>query len=347
MISVEQIELAFTVLERPAGNQWHLHTLVPGRVHLSLSYEGDSTVFIEGDALSFGRIPALRGIEHREDAQDVESSRVFGALRITAPPDPHGNQAVAFIAYELARNLESEPEIDNVSLLAKVSWILRLLGTEPDVLSVERQRGLVGECILLRRLLQIGRSHGVSSQTVLDRWWGPSGGKRDFAAIGIAVEVKSTALNTRTHHISSIDQLEPLAPGEQAYLFSVGIKSEPTFERKLPTFVSDVVSEIVGPDGNSDPDAIHAFSTKLASAGYHSRFDELYASGPGLLPNAAMPSKLFRVDDLDRVRLSSFKGNQLPAMVTAVSYDLDVSAEPLGEAETEAVLLSLIKSAAL
>ena len=347
MISVMQIEQALGHVQQPSGNQWHLHTVVPDRFHLSRSADDRATIFIEGDDDSFGRLPVLQGIEYRSDATEVESGRVFGALRITAPSSPHGNEAVTFIAFEIARGLEQDPDLDNSDLLAKVGWILALLGREPAALSGERQRGLVAECLLLRRMLQIGRAHSVNASAVLERWWGPAGGKRDFAATGIAVEVKSTALNARNHHIASIDQLEPLSRGEQAYLYSVGIKAEPTYDRKLPTYIADVVAEMIRPDGAPDLDARYAFQQKLASAGYDPQFDGIYASGPGLLPSPALPARLFREDDLDRLRLSSFKEDQLPQMVTAVSYDLEITAPPLSKSEADAVLLTLISSPAI
>ena len=347
MTSITQIEEVFGSLERAVGNQWSLHTLAQDRLHLSVSQDGQSTIFIEGSADSFGRLPILRGVEHRDDAEDVQSRRVFGALRVTATPDPHGNQAVAFIAFEMARTLDREPDVDNSDLLSRVHWILALLGREPAVLSSERQRGLVAECLMLRRLLQIGRAHSIGAQAVLDRWWGPEGGKRDFAAVGVAIEVKSTALNARNHHISSIDQIEPLSSGEKAYLYSMGIKSELTYERKLPTYLADAASEMIRPDGSPDVDAAYAFNQKLASAGYDPQVEGLYVAEPGLLPNPALSPKLFRVEDLDRVRVSSFKGDRLPGMVTALSYDLQVAAPPMSEAKTEEALLSLISSPAL
>lgn len=317
------------------------------RLHLSLSHDGAATIFIEGERTSFGRLPLLKGVEHRSDAQDVESGRVFGALRVTAPQTPHGSRAITYIAYELSRRIEDEPEIDNTSLLASVQWILQLLGDEPSVLSGERQRGLVAELLLLRRLLILGRRNGIGSQSVLDRWWGPTGGKRDFAAVGAAIEVKSTALNVRSHHISSIDQLEPLSEGERAYLYSMGIKSEPTIDRKLPTYVEDVVEEMITPSRRSDVAAVHGLMTKLASVGYNSEHDSLYEAGPGLLPNPALPPLLFNASDLDGIRLSSFEARRLPSMVTAVSYQLEVSANPLGGAGTEMALLQMLRSPSL
>ena len=234
-----------------------------------MSHDGAPTLFIEGDAASFGKLPTLRGLEHREDAIDVQTGNVFKALRITAPQEPYGNEAMAVIAYEICRIIESDPDTDNGTLLAGVYWILKVLGIETSMLSGERQRGLVAELLLLRRLLQLGREHSVGSQVVLDRWWGPVGGKRDFAAVGISIEVKSTALNTRTHHIASIDQLEPMSPEEQVYVYSVGIKSEPTVDRKLPTYVADCVSAIADTSGRAlVGTAVHSFYQKLESTGY-------------------------------------------------------------------------------
>ena len=133
--SIEDISQTFASLERPIGNRWHLHALAPKRLHLSVSHEGAPTLFIEGDAASFGRLPTLHGLEHREDAIDVQTGNVFKALRITAPQEPHGNEALAVIAYEVARIIESEPDADNGTLLAGVNWILKVLGIEASVLS--------------------------------------------------------------------------------------------------------------------------------------------------------------------------------------------------------------------
>ena len=346
--SIQDISQTFASLERPIGNRWHLHALTPNRLHLSVSHDGAPTLFIEGDADSFGNLPTLRGLEHREDAIDVQTGNVFKALRITAPQEPYGDEALAFIAYEICRIIESDPDTDNGALLAGVYWILKVLGIETSVLSGERQRGLVAELLLLRRLLQLGREHSVGSQVVLDRWWGPVGGKRDFAAVGISIEVKSTALNTRTHHIASIDQLDPMSPGEQVYVYSVGIKSEPTVDRKLPTYVADCVSAIADTPGRVlVGTAVHSFYQKLESAGYLPRLGDLYRSEPGVMPNPLLPPKLFRASDLDRLRMSSFKENSLPSMVTAVSYEINISAPPLGERDVDAALLSLITSPGL
>ena len=131
-------------------------------------------------------------------------------------------------------------------------------------------------------------------------------------------------------------------------MYSVGIKSEPTVDRKLPTYVADCVSAIADTPGRTaERAAVHSFYQKLESAGYLRRFGDLYRSEPGVMPNPLLPPKVFRASDLDRVRMSSFKGNRLPSMVTAVSYEINISAPPLGERDVDAALVSLITAPGL
>lgn len=345
MHSIQEIEQAFLGLDKAIESRWRLRTLIPERLHLSQDHIGQWTIFLEGNVETFGRLPLLNGLEHRADAQDAASGRVFGALRISASGGDNGNTAMAHIAFEFERRLSASPPPDNLTQLSSVDWILRLLGREMGLLDESRQHGLVAECLLLQRLLQVAREEGISAQTVLERWWGPTGGKRDFAAAGIAIEVKSTALNSRRHHISSIDQLEPLSPGELVFLYSVGVKSEPTYERTLATYLADVEQAIVDHSGSPDVVARNSFRVKAVSAGYDFSLEGLYRSQPGLLPNQAMPPHLYKVDDLERLRIGSFKNDRLPSMVSSVAYDLEISARPLNEAESRMVLVKLISGA--
>ena len=128
----------------------------------------------------------------------------------------------------------------------------------------------------------------------------------------------------------------------------MGIKSEPTVDRKLPSYVADCVSVMADTPGRAVVGtAVHSFYQKLESAGYLPRFGDLYRSEPGIMPNPLLPPKLFHTSDLDRVRMSSFKGDRLPSMVTAISYEINISAPPLGAGDVDAALLSLITSPGL
>ena len=87
------------------------------------------------------------------------------------------------------------------------------------ILTKEQEIGLWGELWLLVRLL---RNVGMSA---LQSWTGPLAEPHDFRLKNVEFEVKTTRRRTRTHTISSLDQLLP-SPGNTLYLLSLQL--EPT-----------------------------------------------------------------------------------------------------------------------
>ncbi len=325
------------------GAQWTISSVVPGRIHISRGPTSENALFIEGSRESFGRIPAFSGIEHSSNVLALPEGRRLAALRLVSADPTHGGLKIAHIAHELARCIILDPSIDNRALLASVEWILPLLGSQGEVMSQERQRGVVGECFFLRTLLLKARDLQLHSATVLDRWWGHDHSKRDFAAEGVAIEVKTTSLNVRQHYVGSIQQLDPQGADESVYIYSVGIKTDSSAFKKLPDFIADVDALLVRPDGTPDSDAKLRFATQLRAYGYHAEHVGTYANGPGYLRPHLEPS-LYDERDLDRVRLTSFVGSSLPTMVIGVSYLLDIRATPLSPEAADAVIeLMLIR----
>src|SRR5258708_29501428 len=192
----------------PHGNQWDLRPVVGQRLHISRTGADQPVVFIEGADASFGNYSRFPGARHVR-AKDMDSGREFESLQLAAPPESlGGSTALAHIVYEMASFLRNNANATNEELLLAVRWVLGLLGTENDVLTIEAQLGIAGEGRLLRELLDLGFKEGIGAATVLERW---VDAERDFAARGISIEVKTTAQNTRVHHIDSISQLEPSA----------------------------------------------------------------------------------------------------------------------------------------
>jgi hypothetical protein len=271
----------------------------------------------------------------------MDTGRAFESLQLPAPPESLGGaKALALIVYEMAYFLRNNPTASNEELLLAVRWVLGLLGTDRDVLTLQAQLGLAGECRLLRELLDLGFKEGVGAATVLERW---VDAERDFAARGISIEVKTTAQNTRMHHIDSISQLEPSAVGETVYLYSMGIKAEFLHDRKLTSYVDDVVRVLLTPQGQPDPQTRARFFEKLGTRGYQEQHRPLYEVGPGLMINAALPARLFRASDLDYLRLGSFKNDILPSMVRNIGYDLELPdglGQDVGEQEVFRALIS-------
>jgi hypothetical protein len=79
-------------------------------------------------------------------------------------------------------------------------------------LSVEEQRGLVGELAVLRELIS-----GLGPETAIEAWKGPTGATKDFEFIGTCIEVKTRRVAARP--FVSISSAEQLADVEGCRLF--------------------------------------------------------------------------------------------------------------------------------
>lgn len=340
-LTVASISDQIDAARPPHGDEWDLRTVVEQRLHVSRTATDRPVIFIEGSEDSFGNYSRFPGARH-VPAKDMDTGREFESLQVAAPLELLGGaKALAHIVYEMASFLHKDPSATNEELFLAVGWVLGLLGAQKDVLTLDAQLGLAGECRLLRELLQLGLKEGVGVATVLERW---VDGKRDFAAQGTSIEVKTTAQNTRMHHIVSISQLDPTAVGETVYLYSLGIKAELLHDRKLTTYVDDVVRLLLTAKGKPDSQARARFFEKLGAHGYHEEHRGLYDVGPGLMINGALPARLYRASDLDYLRIGSFKNDVLPSMVRNVGYDLELPDGLAQGVDEQAVFHGLISS---
>ena len=132
------------------------------------------------------------------------------------------------------------------------------------------------------------------------RWKGSVNARRDFAATGIAVEVKTTAHTTRLHHFGSISQLEPQDASERVFLLSIGIRHDVSAQKHLPDFFSEIETALVNRDGSPDDEAIQNFRMKLAQVGYEGRHEAFYRQMPGFAPPHLIPT-LYSETHLDRL----------------------------------------------
>jgi len=342
--SIEEIEDLFSSIQRAdyPENRWYINaipSLDDSRVMLSRGPSDDYCLFIRGELTSFGQLPPISSLEYREAAVDAQTGEQFPALKISAPRFGYGNTAIVHIVYELIRLLIEDPEIDNSSLIRRVNWILETLGHIGGPMSPERQRGLVAECLLLMELLGRGRERGIAPEGVINRW---VLGRRDFAGNKIAIEVKATASATRRHHIGSLTQLEVDSEAEQVFIYSVGLRHDPSTQRYLPDYIDAVERELVTPDGQPLLTAKEAFAERLASSGYNTSHKGLYSSSDGILQSPVLPPRLFRVEDIERLTISNLKGNKLPTSVSGVSYDLDIYSQPLGISDKHQILDKMI-----
>ncbi|HEY1267321.1 MAG TPA: PD-(D/E)XK motif protein [Candidatus Binatia bacterium] len=346
MKSIEELVALFAGIPTADGHRWSVEALVPNRLYLSRGEGGEFAVFLEGSTETFGIIPPWVGITHSGSVTVLPDARTIAALRIASQDSLHGNRVIAHIAYELGRRLEDRADLGNDDLLSGVSWILPLLGDRETTLNVERQYGLVGECVLLLRLLNVAARLGIPGREALRRWKGAAASKRDFAAEHIAVEVKNTSHTTRLHHFGSIQQLDPQSADEEVFLFSLGMRLDPSAPKKLPDYLTEVEAGLVTTAGTKDEEAVSHFHEELRRYGYDQAYESLYRSQPGFSP-PHLPPTFYREIDLERVRISSFKDDKLPSMVVNVGYDMEVHGAGLSGDRADEIVKRLLCAPAL
>lgn len=86
-------------------------------------------------------------------------------------------------------------------------WHHLLRGGRSDMLSLEEQRGLIGELHFLERLVTL-----IGPRAAIEAWRGPFGASKDFELDGLLVEVKARRGAAKPYvQISSEDQLADVA----------------------------------------------------------------------------------------------------------------------------------------
>ena len=89
-------------------------------------------------------------------------------------------------------------------------WSFLLRGGSQKGMSIEEQRGLVGELTLLEEL-----AAAVGSAAAIESWKGPEGASKDFEFPGLCIEVKARRGAAKPNvRISSEDQLADVAKSE-------------------------------------------------------------------------------------------------------------------------------------
>ncbi|MCY7351683.1 MAG: PD-(D/E)XK motif protein [Cytophagaceae bacterium] len=129
----------------------------------------------------------------------------------------------------------------------------------PEGLSPEQQRGLYGELLVLRKLL----NHQTDARYVVESWVGPTGAAQDFQSGDWALEVKtSTATSPQRFLVNGEAQLDE-AGRAALFLFFLHLDTRPHNPDTLNSLVATLRQQLAG-----DAGAILLFGDKLLTAGY-------------------------------------------------------------------------------
>ena len=175
-----------------------------------------------------------------------------------------------------------------------------LLPSEDEIL------GLVGELLLLRRLVSVGPH-------LWQGWNGPLGSARDYSWGTVDIEAKASRMAGESRlTVNGLDQLET-EDGRDLLIHHSILTENPMGTVDAPHLVDEIREQISDPEG---------FDTRLASAGYLSEQSDLW-----LEHRFTMHSMhIYRVSEgFPRIRRSDFPDGSLPAGVAKLRYDVLLS----------------------
>jgi hypothetical protein len=141
---------------------------------------------------------------------------------------------------------------------------------QKQILSIERQIGLLGELLVLERMISI------DGPDALEAWIGPQGEPHDFRITVNEIEVKTSTSTRRIHSINNFAQLVP-SPGSSLFIMSV-LLGAPGKESgfSLASKIKSINSYL-----SSAPDRQSQFNKLLECVGYseldHSHYERRFA----------------------------------------------------------------------
>ena len=237
---------------------------------------------------------------------------------------PSGSQDLfAAVVCDLARLISHSDNIPESqiyqSLLARVRGWQEFMRRGQDGLSSEAEQGLVGELVLILKLIE----QGVMPFSIIDAWRGPQEGLHDFLFEAGSIEVKSTiATEGFPVSITSLDQLDDF---QSSPLYLFGVRLEVTNSgMNLPTLVNILRSKI-----NTDVAASNKFESSLVDAGYFDIHADFYTRH-----FSASETKTMLVNS-DFPRLISAN---VPTEVKWAKYQLDISSTAIKTESLQNVL---------
>ena len=235
---------------------------VDGRVLLTLRHSAASA--------PTAQLPRLRDIEVTLAPPDESDTQLL-AFKLLDSNQRDIFQTLCEDIISAATQSESESGAVSAALSRTWRWHHLLRGGRGSLLSPEEQKGLLGELLVLERLL-LPRMDASSAVTA---WRGPLGASKDFEVARVAIEAKTRRGGaTPSLSITSEGQLDE--SGVDSLLLHVVELDEAPVEGSQGVTLHDVAERIRGQIRSLDPGSTGILETRLSAAGY--RMEDDYSS---------------------------------------------------------------------
>jgi hypothetical protein len=209
-------------------------------------------------------LPKLRNLELK--FQDVAGGRALVLLL----KDADQRELFGNLCLDIVR--AGDPATDNADALNRavrraMRWHHLLRGGRNDLLSIEEQRGLLGELQFLRRLVDL-----TGAFPAIEAWKGPSGSSKDFEFDRCLVEVKARRGAAKPFvQISSEDQLSDV-DGCSLHLVVSAVDAAIKPDGRT---LADHVLELEKLYAAAEPEAYRLWEQALVDSGFD--FDDDYS----------------------------------------------------------------------
>lgn len=216
---------------------------------------------------SLSKLPRWDGIEITITEINEYPSACGNYLIFEQLPDYEADIFETVIA-DLEENIQDISDDQTLSTVVQnvlLKW-REFFYISPDLkLSLEKQQGLYGELVFLKKYIE---QNGCSA---VYQWSGPDAETHDFYIAGNAVEIKTSSKKTNTVIISSESQLDQSNIAGDLYLVFYSLRHSKVDGETLHEIVSSI-QQILKNDLNANKE----FTKKLFKTGYLIAKDDLY-----------------------------------------------------------------------
>lgn len=238
----------------------------------------------DGDASPTGRLPRLKGIETTLSELEADGSRML-VLRLL---DPAQRDIFHRLCLDIIASTEHSPgEAEAIAhALARTwRWHHLLRGGADGRLSIEEQKGLIGELLLLDELLL----PVIPVIDALTAWRGPLGAPKDFEVGRVCIEAKARR-GAATPHVTISSEYQLSTEGTDALFLHVAELSQAPADAQNAFCLTDVAMRLQNRIASADSVAADLFESLVVASGFSwsdNYSDFQFVAGPSRIYSVA------------------------------------------------------------
>tara|TARA_B100000945_G_scaffold234798_1_gene190941 strand:+ start:563 stop:1540 length:978 start_codon:yes stop_codon:yes gene_type:complete len=266
------------------------------------------TLIIESD----DNIPSinkfsLKGISLEHKPIKIKNSKLRKYL-IIKPTHNKFNDLFVLLTFDILKNI-NKTNLQDVILKTINKWKYFTSDKNNELLSIDKQIGLIGELILLNKIID-DNVHNINS-------WVADTQSIDFAIKNNLIEVKTTLKDKHSHIINGLDQLK-IINDKNKYILSILVKKsdiKTSDTLNLVDYIEQIENKIA-----EDPEIQDIFYSKLKKVGYNEINRAKYTEY-----NFIIIDKLFyQVNgNMPKITSDSFT-SPLNSRINKITYNLDL-----------------------